>query len=100
MRDQRFGNAVSLEFTSSFSESQSFSLREYVGQQDVMMAAERRERFCKRNEIAGDDSRALVKKLIKGMLAVGPRLTPKNRTCVVVHTLSLPCHRLPVAFHR
>ena len=46
------------------------------------MTAERGERFGKGDEVAGDDPRALMDKLIEGMLAVGAGFAPVDRAGV------------------
>src|SRR5262249_35589271 len=51
---------------------------EDIGQEHVVMAAERVERLAERNEVAWDQPGALVDQLVKGVLAVGPRLARYN----------------------
>ena len=71
-------------------EGQRFGLGEDVGQQHVVMPAERVERLREGDEVAGDEPRALMDQLIEGMLAVGARLAPVDRAGVVV---DLRCRR-------
>ena len=43
-------------------------LRDQVGRQKVVLAAERIERLAEADEVAGDESRALVDQLVERML--------------------------------
>src|SRR4249920_3869457 len=63
------------------------------------MPAQGIKRSSKRNEIAGYESRSLMDQLIERMLAIGPRLTPINRPCVVIHRKTVDCYVLAVALH-
>ena len=66
-------------------EGQRLGLGEDIGQQHVVMPAERVQGPGEGDEIAGDEPRALMDQLIEGMLAVGARLAPVDRPGVVVH---------------
>ena len=44
------------------------------------MLAERVERLAERDEVARNEPRALVDQLIEGVLAVGARFSPVNRS--------------------
>ena len=67
-----------------FAEGEGLGLREDVGHQDIVMAAERVERLGEADEVAGDEARALVDELVEGVLAVGAGLAPVDGAGVVV----------------
>src|SRR5262245_61958252 len=82
-----------------FAERQGLCLRKDVGEQHRVMAANWVERFVKRNEITRDDPRALVNKLIKGVLAVGTGLAPVDWAGVEINFRAVERNVLTVAFH-
>src|SRR6516162_9910609 len=51
------------------------------------------------DEIAGYEPGSLMDQLVEGMLAVGSRLTPVDRSGVVVDENAVAGHMLPVALH-
>src|SRR5262249_27837092 len=91
--------AILLDLLRSLSERECLSLGEHIREQDVVMPAERIERVVERDEVTGNESRALMDQLIKGMLTVGSRLTPINRAGVVCDRGSIERHVLPIALH-
>src|SRR5512143_1380798 len=54
---------------------------------------------CRRNEVAGDEFRPLMDKLIKCMLTICPRFSPDHWACLIVHCKAVSAHTFPVAFH-
>ena len=58
-------------------EGERLGLRQHVGDEDVVMAAERGQGMRERDEVTWDQPRALVDKLIKGMLPVGAPARPQ-----------------------
>src|SRR5258707_14185011 len=84
MRDEPIGRAFGLDLLARFSEGERLGLCKYVGQQHIVMSAELVERLCEGDEIAGDEPRALVDQLIERVLAIGSRLTPVDRTGLMV----------------
>src|SRR5262245_5494469 len=91
--------AFRLNLFRCFAEGQRFGLRKHVCQKDVMVATERIECLVERYEVARNESRSLVDQLIKGMLAVGPRLTPVNGAGVTRHLRTIECNMFAVALH-
>ena len=65
-------------------EGQRLRLGEDVGEQHVVMLAERVEGLGEGDEVARDEPRPLMDQLIEGVLAVGARLAPVDRPGVVV----------------
>src|SRR5579862_9938861 len=65
-----------------------------------MVAAQDIERFAEGNEVARDESRALMDELVEGVLAIGPRLAPVYRAGVVTHRLAVEPDGFAVALHR
>src|ERR1700728_2498227 len=67
-RYEPIGRALRLYLIGRFAEGERLALRENVGEEHVVMAAERVERVVEANEIARDDLRALMDQLVEGML--------------------------------
>jgi hypothetical protein len=63
------------------------------------MVSERIQGFCEPDEIARNQLGALVDELVKRVLAVGARLAPVNRSCLVIDLHALECDVLAVALH-
>jgi len=70
---QPCGCAIDLDFLGRFSESQRLCLGKHVGQEQVVVAAERVKRLNKPDEVAGDELGPLMNQLVEGMLAIGAR---------------------------
>ena len=83
MRDEPVRSAFRLHLLGRLAERQRLSLREDVGDQNVVMRPERIQRLVERDEIARDQPRSLVNQLVKRMLAVGARLAPVDGPGVV-----------------
>ena len=64
------------------------------------MAAERIERLVKRDEVAGDEFRALMNQLVERMLPVSSGLAPEDRPGLIVHGRAVERDVLAVGFHR
>src|SRR5271169_5782607 len=64
------------------------------------MAAERIERLSERDEVTGDQPGALMDQLIEGVLAIGSRLAPVDRTSPTIHRRPVERHVLAIALHR
>ena len=78
VRDEPVGRALGLDLVGGLAEGERLGLREDVGQQHVVMVAERVESLGEADEIAGDEARALVDELVEGVLAVGAGLAPED----------------------
>ena len=78
---------------------ESFRLCKEVGQENVMVGSHWIESFHGSEEIAGDQFSALVDQLVEGVLAVGTRLSPNNRTSTPSDGFAVTIHSLAVAFH-
>src|SRR5260370_42629649 len=99
MRHQPVWSAFGLDLFRSFAERQRLALGEDVGEQHVVMAAERIERLVKRDEIARDEFRALVNELVERTLSDGPRPTPENRPGLINDARSAQRYVLAVGLH-
>lgn len=79
-----------LDHLGRLAERQRLRLRQEVGQQDLMVEAgtHRVVRLCRRDEVARDQTGALMDQLVEGVLAVCARLAPHDRTSAVVHWLA------------
>jgi len=84
----------------SFSKGERLRLRANVGDEDIMVTAERIKRLDECDEIARDESRALMDQLIEGMLAIGAGFAPINWPRREVHFLSIESHVFAIALHR
>src|SRR5215831_3879456 len=89
-----------LNFHRRLTEGERFGLSKDIGQQQLVMTAERIERLVKGNEVRWKESGPLMDELIKGMLAVGARLSPVHRPRVIGHVGSIDCHVFTIALHR
>src|SRR6516164_5017697 len=74
VRNQPVRSAFRRDLLASLAKCQRFGLRVYVGDEHVVMSAERMERLRKSDEIARDKPGPLVNELVEGMLPVGSRL--------------------------
>ena len=84
MRHERGGRALGLHLLGGLAERERLGLREDVGQQDVVMPAQRRERVREGDEVARDQPRALMDQLVERVLSVGAGLAPVDRAGLVV----------------
>src|ERR1700691_3262466 len=55
--------------------------------------------FAKSDQIAGDQLRSLMNKLVKRVLSVSARFAPDDRPSLIVHLLAVEGYVLAVAFH-
>src|SRR5215470_11114502 len=99
MRHEPIERAFRFDLIGGLAESQRLRLREHIGDQDVVMPAQSVERLDKRDEIAGYEARALVDQLIERMLAIGTRLSPKDRPGSVIDLRAIERDVLAVALH-
>ena len=79
MGDEPIRRALGLDLLRRLSERQRLGLGEDVGQEHVVVAAERIERLSKGDEVTRNEPGSLMDQLIEGVLAVGSRLAPINR---------------------
>lgn len=56
-------------------------------------------RFDRGYEVTGDNTGALVDKLVECMLAISSRFPPDNRPSAVVNLVTSPYHILSIALH-
>jgi len=76
------------------------ALRKAVGQKNAVVFADGVVRRERREKIDGNDARALMQELIKGVLPVGSRLAPDDGARgVVVDDPTLAVDALAVALH-
>src|SRR5262245_26290252 len=100
MGQQPIRRALSLDLFGGFAESQCLRLGEYVGEKYVVVPADRVESLGERDEVARDQPRALMDELIKGVLAVRPRLAPVDWRRLVVDVGPVDGDGFAVALHR
>ena len=81
-------------------ERQRLGLGEDVRQQHVVMPAQRVEGLGERDEVAGNQPRALMDQLVERVLAVGARLAPVDRAGLVVDLRAVERDVFAVALHR
>src|SRR3984885_1550502 len=93
------GRALRPDLIRGLAKSQRLRLREYIGNQHVVMSAQRVERPGESDEIAGYETRTLMHQLIERMLAVGTRLSPKNWSSIVIDLHAIERDVLAVALH-
>src|SRR4030095_15256626 len=92
-------SALRLDLLDRLAEGERFRLSEDVGQEHVVVSAQRGHPLSEGDEVARDESRALVDQLIKRVLPVGPGLPPVDRSGVVVDVATLERHMLAVTLH-
>ena len=68
----------------ALAEGERLGLGEDVGDQQVVVVAERVQRLVEADQVARDQLRPLVDQLVEGVLAVGPRLAPVDGAGLVV----------------
>ena len=78
MRHQPVRRAFGLDLLGRLAERERFGLREYVGNEDVMMPAKRIERPVEGDEVARDQPCALMDQLVERVLAIGSRARPSR----------------------
>src|SRR5690606_39318984 len=83
----------------SFAFHQRFCLRKEVGKQFDVMITDRVMAYDRRNEIARNQFGALMQELIKGMLTVGARLAPDNRTGLIGNRVAGTIDGFAVTLH-
>jgi hypothetical protein len=88
--------AFGLDFLRRFAKGQRLRLGKNVGQQDVVVPAERVQRLGKRDEVAGDELGPLMDQLVEGMLAIGARLPPVDRPGLVATSVPSSVTCLPL----
>src|SRR5271156_1461592 len=99
MRNEPRGSALRFDLLRRFAESERFGLGENVGQKNVVMMAERIQRFVEGNKIAGDEFRSLMDELVEGMLAVSAGLAPVDWAGLIVDLSARQRDVLTVALH-
>ena len=85
MGHEPVGRSLRLDFLCSLAERQRLGLGEDIGQENVMVPAQRVQGLGEGDEVAGDEPRALMDQLIEGVLAVRSGLAPVDRSGVIVH---------------
>ena len=98
-----FALAVLAEFFLSLGERlavhQGFGLCKEVGEQLLVMVADLVVAVCRGDEVARNHLGALVDELVEGVLAVGARFAPEDRTGLVVDAQGVAVNSLAVGFH-
>jgi len=71
--------ALGLDLLRGLAKGQRLRLGKHVGEEQVVMAAERIERPQKPDEVTGNELGPLMNQLVEGMLSIGTRLAPVDR---------------------
>src|SRR5271165_6653815 len=100
VRDEPLWCAFSLHLFGGLTKCQRLGLRADIGDQHVMMPAERIERLRKSDEVARDEPGSLMNQLVERVLTVGSRFAPVDGTGLVAHSLPVERDMLAIAFHR
>src|SRR5262249_6642875 len=99
MRHQPLRSTLCFYLLGRLTEGEGFSLREYIGQQRVVVPAKLIQRLDKGNEVTRNNARALMDQLVKRMLPIGPWLSPIDRAGVMFDRLTLERDVLSIALH-
>src|SRR4051794_34579902 len=99
MRCQPVRRPLGFDFLRGLTEGERFGLSKDVRHEDVMMTSYRIQRPAESDEVTRDEPSALMYQLVEGVLAVGARLTPVNRTGCVCDFCSIDRDTLAVTFH-
>src|SRR5258707_15096377 len=83
VRDEPIRRAFGLDLLVRFAERKRLRLRKDVGQQQIVVASQRVERVSEGDEVARNESRALVDQLVERRLAVGTRLARVDGPCLM-----------------
>ena len=98
-----FALAILAEFFLSLGERlavhQGFGLSKEVGEELLVMVTDLVVAVGRSDEVARNHLGALVDQLVEGVLAVGARFAPEDRTRLVVHALGVAVNGLAVGFH-
>src|SRR5207249_10498257 len=100
MRNKAVRRALGLDLLPRLAEGQCLGLSEHVRQQHVVVPAERAQGMAEGDEVTGNETGPLMDQLIKGMLAVGSRLSPVDGPGRVADLGALTRDVLAVALHR
>src|SRR5215472_17455210 len=100
MRHKPVRRALRLHLFGRLAKSECFRLSKDIGEEQVMMTAKRIERLPKPDEVAGNESRALMYQLIERVLTIGPRFAPVDGTCTFLDCFAIERDMLAVALHR
>ena len=90
---------VRAHFVLVASERQRRTLRETVRQQRLLVTGQGIVRPGRRDEVARNQTPALMQQLEKRVLAIVAKFAPDDRARLVVERLAVRRHRFPVAFH-
>ena len=96
VRDEPVGCPLGLHLLGRLAERERLGLREDVGQQHVVLLAQRIERLRERDEVARDQPRPLMDQLVERVLTVRPRLAPVDRAGLGSDALALSVTCLPL----
>src|SRR6185295_12174592 len=97
MRHEPVRRCFRLDLLGGLAEGQCLGLSKDVSEQYIMVPSERIKSARERDEIAGDEHRALMDQLIKGVLAIGPGFAPVDRSGAVINALAVERYVLAVA---
>src|SRR5215831_12666554 len=99
MRHEPVRHAFRFRLLGSLAECQRFGLSQDIGDEHVMMAAERIGRVREGDKVTRNEPGSLVDQLIKGVLPVRPWFSPIDRTSVKGNLLPIEIYVFAVALH-
>ena len=78
MRHEPVRDAFGLDLLLGLAEGEGLSLREHIGQEDVVLMPQRIQRLFEGDKVTRNEPRSLMNQLVKRVLAVGTWLAPVN----------------------
>src|SRR5581483_3896870 len=99
MGNEPLRNPLGAHLIARLAERERLGLREQVGHEQVVVAADRVRRSDEADQVARDQLGALMQELIVGMLPVGALRPPDHRTRLIRDELAVEVDRLAVGFH-
>ena len=92
--------AIGLNFVECFSEGEGFGLSKDIRHEEIVVATEGIQRLRESDEVARNETSALVDELVEGMLSVRAWLAPVDDTGVGIDLAAVELDVLAFAFHR
>src|SRR4030095_2152864 len=99
VRHKPIRHALRFRLLGSLAECQRFGLSQNIGDEHVVMAAERIGRLREGDKVTRNEPGSLMDQLIEGVLSVRPRFAPVDRTSVKGYFLPIESHVFAVALH-
>ena len=100
MRYKPLRDAFGLDLLLGLAESEGLSLREHIGQKDVVLMPQRIQRLFEGDKVTRYEPRSLMNQLVKLVLTVRTWLPPVNGAGCMRDLGSNKCDVFTVALHR